>query len=136
MVGVLYFSDSPHIVTPPTPVIISLESTHTVEFSCTAVGGLPLDIAWRHNSAKAILSLKYHTNQSTPMPDPQGRDFIRTGTLSIFNLNEMDTGWVECVVGEESTGVPQDIVGTRLSILGKRARRDNYSQTCGNNSQI
>ena len=72
----------------------------------------------------------YHVNQFTPVPDPRGRGFTRTGTLSIFPLNEGDSGWVECVAGvvssEGSTGqqlggavVPQDMQAARLSVLGE-----------------
>ena len=121
-----HFSEPPRIVAPPSPAIISLENTRQVQFNCTAVGDPAPEITWRHNGAEATSSLMYHVNQFAPMPDPQGRGHIRTGTLSIFPLNEMDTGWVECVVGvvasEATTGgeeLPQDVAGTRLSVLGE-----------------
>ena len=96
-----------------------------MQFNCTVAAGSAPEITWRHNGAeiKATSPTKYHVSQDTPTTDPEGRGFIRTGTLFIFSPDELDTGLVECVaVSNETRGdedMPQDIAGTQLTVLGK-----------------
>ena len=117
-----YFTEPPHIVSPPTTATISLTKTRQVRFNCTARGILAPVITWRHNGVETT-SFRYHVTQSMSVQEPWGYHFISTGTLSIYLLNEEDSGWVECIVklhGKEMTGEEfQDVERTRLSVLGE-----------------
>ena len=119
---------------PPTPAIISLASTDQVQFNCTAMGHPTLEIAWRHNGVEVTSTSRYHVTQSMPTSNPQGPEFVSTGTFSISTLNETDAGWVECVVGvvfidemTEGEEILRDVRGTRLSVLGERGGASSYS---------
>ncbi len=119
-------SEPPTIIQKPEPQTLSLKQSLQVRYTCIAVGDPAPQITWTHNGMATASLTQYHTVNTQPVADKEGRGFIVSSTLSIFPLDEISTGNVSCTarvppasLQDADDQIPSTKAFARLSVLGE-----------------